>query len=81
MQTTLRLRLPPVVGQAEYLRRLEERLLNDHRPRPSEAAAQKMARSLRAAADRAMRAVTECPPMVAALAAQTGVTLEEVAHA
>jgi hypothetical protein len=56
------------VGQPEYLRRLEERLLNDHRPRPSEAAAQKLARALRAAADRAMRAVTECPPSTIGLA-------------
>lgn len=68
VQTTLRLRLPRVEGQPEYLRLIEERILNDHRPRPSEAAAQKMARTLRAAADRAMRAVTECPPSALGLA-------------
>jgi len=56
------LRLPRVEGQPEYLRRIEERILNDHRPRPVEAAAQSLARALRAAGDRAMRAVTECPP-------------------
>jgi hypothetical protein len=87
--------LPRVEGQPEYLRLIEERILNDHRPRPTEAAAQKLARALRAAADRAMRAVTECQPSAIGLAhahareilgiirlvIQSGLVPDEEAHA
>lgn len=64
VQRIMKLRLPPD-GRPEYIRRLDEAILNDHRRREPLACAEQFARVLRAAAQEAMREVTTCPaPLV-----------------
>lgn len=56
----MRLRLPPD-GRPQYIRRIEESILNDHRRREPEACGEQFSRILRAAAQEAMDEVTTCP--------------------